>query len=74
MPQWSQSAVTDSCANCRFWKADPYSAGHKYTEPPYQGDPTEGQCRRYPPHMSEYQTTAADIWCGEHDPIEDQRE
>ena len=62
--------MTDSCANCRFWKGDPWSrekVGSFEEGFDYAGDPKSGQCRRYPPFIGEWQTTEADIWCGEHD-------
>jgi len=64
--------VTEACATCRFWKADPWSRGSKHTDPPYQGEPTQGWCRRWPPHPDNmpsempFPITAPEVWCGEY--------
>src|ERR1041385_4127522 len=63
-------ATTEQCSNCRFWDY-----------PADQVTSTEWPCRRYAPKpgpsgngtSTYWPLTEASDWCGEHEPIEEER-
>ena len=55
--------MSDSCANCRFWKHPSTSSVERYRK---EGlTKFAGTCQRYPHQHRTYDTD----WCGEHQPI-----
>lgn len=52
------------CDGCKFWV--------DLNRPEMEGFSREGECRKYPPSMSQnwikFPRTANNDWCGEHQP------
>lgn len=56
------SELNETCEGCRFWDSS--------RDPGFRG---EGKCRRYAPVREHWPITDSSDWCGEFEPIEEQR-